>query len=287
MPFKIKPVGNQARVAENKLSSMLKNNPLQAIAKETLDIIKSEMYSPSEDTYVNISDLIDYSISNTKYFPPDHVTDVMVIEVTSETTNQAAVRLLSEGYKDIVALNFASATNPGGGWLHGAIAQEEDLCRRSVLYECIRKQTSYYNKNIPNGKKGYTDGMIYSPDVTFFRDEDYKLLEVPYSLSIITAPAPNVWSMDDPSEDNLKEIFNRRTRKILKIAAEYKHKTIILGAWGCGAFGNNAQMVAESFDEALREAPLFEHVCFAVYDSHKEQPTFNTFNDYFLGVEEE
>lgn len=290
MPFKIKPVGKQARIAGTHLSSLLKNNPLQVIAKENLDIIKSGMYSPNEDVYVNISDLIDHSVNGTKYFPydsaPDIKSTVMVIEVTPETTNQAAVRLLKEGNKNIVALNFASATNPGGGWLHGALAQEEDLCRRSVLYECLRGSTEYYNKNIPNGKKGYSDGMIYSPSVSFIRDEDYKLLEVPYSLSIITAPAPNVWQMEDPSEDNLREIFKRRTGKILRIAAEYKHKTIILGAWGCGAFGNNAQMVAEAFDDALREVPVFEHVCFAVYDTHKGQPTFNTFNDHFLGFDE-
>lgn len=289
MSFKIKPIGKQARAAESPLSNLLRNNPLQVVAKETLEIIKSGRYSPNEDMTVNISDLIDYSVKNSKYFESDLDVCVkensQVVEVTSETTNQAAVRLLREGHKNIVALNFASATSPGGGWLHGAIAQEEDLCRRSALYECIRNQTSYYNKNIPNGKKGYTDGMIYSPCVSFFRDEDYKLLEVGYSLSIITAPAPNVWSMDDPSEDNLKEIFDRRTRKILRIAAQFGHKTIILGAWGCGAFGNNAQMVAKSFDEALREVPAFEYVCFAIYDSHDGKPTFNTFNDHFVGLE--
>jgi len=289
MPFKIKPVGKQARIAGSKLSHALMNNPLQIIAKETLEVIKSGMYSYDEDKYVNISNLIDQSVNYTEYWSSQPTLLVRetssVVEVTSETTNQAAVRLLSEGHKDIVALNFASATNPGGGWLHGAVAQEEDLCRRSVLYECIRKQTAYYNKNIPNGKKGYTDGMIYSPDVTFFRDEDYKLLEVPYSLSIITAPAPNVWQMEDPSEDRLIEIFKRRTRMILSIAAKHNHKTIILGAWGCGAFGNNAQMVAEAFDKALREIPAFEYVCFAVYDSHKGKPIFNTFNDYFAGLE--
>ena len=94
----------------------------------------------------------------------------------------------------VVALNFASAKNPGGGFLGGAKAQEEDLARSSALYACMRDQRAYYDANRHEPSLLYTDHMIYSPDVPFFRDDRLRFLEDPFLLSILTAPAPNAAS---------------------------------------------------------------------------------------------
>src|SRR6185312_12808515 len=91
----------------------------------------------------------------------------------------------------VVALNFASAKNPGGGFLGGAKAQEEDLCRCSALYTCQLTQSAYYEVNRATSSMLYTDNIIYSPDVPFFRDDRLQLLDEPFTVSIITAPAPN------------------------------------------------------------------------------------------------
>ena len=92
------------------------------------------------------------------------------IEVTAETTQHAARRLVeSESVADLVLLNFASARNAGGGFINGAKAQEEDLCRCSGLYQCLISQRGYYDANRKQESALYTDHLIYSPNVPWFR----------------------------------------------------------------------------------------------------------------------
>src|SRR5262249_37135212 len=114
------------------------------------------------------------------------------IEVTGETTAQAARRLIQrDGVARVAALNFASAKNPGGGFLGGAKAQEEDLARASALYACLITQRAYSDWTRACGSMIYPDHIISSPGVPFFRDDRLDLLEDPFVCSILTAPAPN------------------------------------------------------------------------------------------------
>jgi uncharacterized protein (TIGR02452 family) len=259
------------------------------LGKETLEIIKNKKYTSLSGKSVDLADSLDKAMKGTILYQDD-VNDIPekqytsiqpIIEVINETTAQAAVRLLSLGKENIVALNFASARNQGGGFLSGAIAQEEDLCRASGLYACLKKKPVFYNENILCDDTLYTDNVIYSPEVPFFRNEHNLLLEDPFLLSILSAPAPNIRSMENVDEDIIALTFNYRAVKVLQIAELHGHKNIILGAWGCGAFGNSPEMVAESFKGALRLVPTFEHVCFAVYDTRDGQPIFNTFKAAF------
>lgn len=233
---------------------------------------------------VLIEKQLQYSVDNTVLYDEELTIqsyDVMngsEITVTNETTTQAAVRLLSEGYKDLVALNFASAKNPGGGFLAGANAQEEDLCRMSCLYRCLTSQPKYYNDNIMQNDNLYTDNIIYSPNVPFIRDEELNLLDQPYSLSIITSPAPNLSNGQSISDDKLRSILKNRIKKILLVAAQHHHKNLILGAWGCGIFSNDPNVVSSLFMECLSDISLFKTVCFAVYDTRPNTPLFKTFS---------
>jgi uncharacterized protein (TIGR02452 family) len=129
----------------------------------------------------------------------------------------------------------------------------------------------------------YTDDIIYSPDVPFFRDDSGDLLDQPYPLSIITAPAPNLAGLDADQIDNDKLIatFRSRAAKVLRVAAAHGHRNVILGAWGCGAFGNDPEMVANAFKDALKELPVFEHVCFAVWDKRDPPVVFEMFKRVF------
>lgn len=259
-------------------------NKNRSVAEDTLLIIKEKSYTNLLGQIVDLTDHIDRMMAGTKLYDEaipakEFVAIIPHIEVTLETTANAAVRLLSEGKKDLVALNFASATTPGGGWLHGAIAQEEDLARCSALYTSLRQESKYYDQNILCENRYYTDCMIYSPSVPFFRDEHLLVLDEPFLLSIISAPAPNISGMQDLNEDKLYEIIKRRAVKVLQVAAEHGHKNILLGAWGCGAFGNSPEMVARIFWEALDILSVFEHVCFPVYDTRPGTPVFNVFNE--------
>ena len=110
------------------------------------------------------------------------------IQVSNETTILAAQRLSENGLRPL-ALNFANAIQPGGGFLHGALAQEETLCRSSALYATPVGDPMYEAHNqrpLPDS----TDWAIYSPEVPFFRTDEGTALEQPWLLSILTCAAP-------------------------------------------------------------------------------------------------
>lgn len=257
-----------------------------SIAKETIKVCKDKQYTAPSGNVVDFSSSLDAALQGTKLYVPSEVIETKTIfkipkiEVVNETTSQAAVRLLKTTNK-VVALNFASARNQGGGFLSGAIAQEEDLCRASGLYPCLKSKPIFYNENILCDDCYYTDHIIYSPDVPFFRDDDNKFLETTYNLSIISAPAPNLRSAKDVDEDKVVDTIFNRCKRILEIAGQHGHDTIILGAWGCGAFGNDPALVATCFAEALKDVPVFSYVCFAVYDTRTPPHLFETFNQVF------
>lgn len=265
-----------------------------SIAKETLAICKAKQYTTFNGVVVDLTNSLDDAIASTKLYKEDIALEVKtifrhpVIEVVNETTAQAAVRLLKDGKQDIAALNFASARNQGGGFLSGAMAQEEDLCRCSGLYPCLKSKPVFYNQNILCDDCYYTNNIIYSKDVPFFRNEFNLLLEQPFPLSIISSPAPNLnavrgnlATVKEVDELALLSRLLERAVKILQVAHVNGHSNIILGAWGCGAFGNDPVMVATVFEEALKVVPTFTHVCFAVYDTRTPPHLFESFNEIF------
>lgn len=248
---------------------MIKRNgqeikPSHHVNNQILKILNDGEYN-YQGKIINIAETLNNAILGSilyKDIPDKEIIKTKVkLEVTNESTIQAANRLLVNN-KDIVILNFASACNPGGGFLAGAIAQEEDLCRASGLYPCLKNKPMFYNDNIKCGNHYYTDGIIYSPNVPFIMDGD-GFVE-PYLLSVISCPAPNVRLMDNVDEEYLYNLILGRIEKILKVAYLHNHKTIILGAWGCGAFGNDIKKVANAFKIVLNKMPVFENVCFAL-----------------------
>jgi uncharacterized protein (TIGR02452 family) len=201
------------------------------------------------------------------------------VAVTEETTGAAARRLAAEG--PVAVLSFASAVSVGGGFLRGAKAQEEDLCRCSALFACLEPQRGYYVANRAAGSDLYTDRLITSPDVPFFRDERLGLLEAPFLASVITAPAPCARELRMEERAQLPSIFERRVANVLAVAETLGHRRLVLGAWGCGAFRNDPVLVADVFARAL-EGPFraaFERVDFAVYDPSPEQKNLSAFRE--------
>jgi len=185
-----------------------------------------------------------------------------VFSVDNETTLRATRRLQAI-YGRVLALNFASAKRPGGGFLTGAAAQEESLARSSALYLYIRK--SHFYQEHPNAL--YSHNAIYSPDVPVFRNDYGDLLDQPYPCSFITCAAVNYGALPEHLLPQVRPVMQERITRILDIAAANHHKVLVLGAFGCGVFRNDPFMVAELFANALTKyRNFFDHAHFAVLD---------------------
>ncbi len=267
---------------------------LVGIATETLAIIEAGGYTGPEG-WVDLRGAIDGCLAGTRLVPDDLELGSVAqpgdrhtrIEVTDETTGRAARRLAAE-HDRVLALNYASARNPGGGFIRGARAQEEDLARCSALYPSLLTQPRYYADNRAHPSPAYRDHAIYSPDVPFFRGDDLALLPRPYLLSIVTAPAPNAGELARAGAFDaagIAAILARRATRVLAIAAREGHGVLVLGAWGCGVFRNDPATVASVFSDLLG-GPFcgrFERVVFAVYDKASGQPNLAAFTRRFGG----
>ena len=175
-----------------------------------------------------------------------------------------------------LVMNFANALYPGGGFLNGAKAQEESLCRNSTLYASLttKKSKKMYDYNRKMQSPVESDYMLLSPNVGVIRNKEGELLEEPYLVSVITVPAPNRKGRAAHVEQKeLDQVMKRRLRLMLAAAVWHGYKNLVLGAWGCGAFGNDTQRVARLFYELFFEDGLrfyFENVAFAILSDEKK-----------------
>lgn len=272
---------------------------LKGIAKSTLALIEEGGYIAPSGARRELREQIDRALDGTRLYTPDELEAMIAappergagagaprIEVTNETTTAAARRLTARGLS-VCALNFASAKNPGGGFTGGAKAQEEDVCRGSALYPCLLTQRAYYDENRECGTMLYTDHIIYSPAVPFFRDDRNDLLEQPYACSVITAPAPNAGEELRRRPDARPEITRtllRRTAMVLEVAAANGERNLVLGAWGCGVFRNDPDEVAGIFAETLAEprfAGAFDLIVHAVWSRSEDGENLTAFRRRF------
>ena len=195
---------------------------------------------------------------------------------------------------DVLVLNFSNQVNPGGGVRKGAKAQEEDLCRRSSLLLSLESKDAeaYYKYN--KSLKTYlgSDAIILHPNVEVFKDIDGNCLDESVVVSVLTCAAPMVTEeLGGLSKEQYEALLYNRIKGILTIAAEYGYKRLVLGAWGCGAFGNDAEVVARIFYNVIKEfrynniaaESIFAAFYFAVMDNSKSKYNFNAFQKYFDG----
>jgi uncharacterized protein (TIGR02452 family) len=201
------------------------------------------------------------------------------VQVVNETTLVAARRLTDTGER-VLALNFANGIHPGGGFLGGARAQEEVLCRSSALYATLEGDPMYAaHRRRPQPDS--TGWAILSPDVPVFRDDDGTVLDAPWTLSILTCAAPYAPGLGQPRAGDL---LQARIRRVLAIGRAFGYSALVLGAWGCGAFGNDPERTARDFKTALAEqAGAFAEVVFAISDWSPERRYLGPFRDLLAG----
>lgn len=216
------------------------------------------------------------------------------VTVVNKSTFPAAKELIMRGESIPCCLNFASAKNPGGGFLRGSQAQEESLARASGLYSTLLEAPKYYEVNRKHRNRAfYEDLLIYSPNVPVFRNDSDELIENPWEIAIITMPAPNrgVILTRGTSKDEKEKLdflivktLRKRIDMILKTAIKFRHRNLVLGAWGCGVFQNDPSCVATLFREALIDTRFigkFDSIVFAVLCKSGNLERYDTFQNTF------
>lgn len=209
---------------------------------------------------------------------PEHHFEETRVQISNETTLSAAWKLAQAGMAPL-ALNLANGVEPGGGFLRGARAQEESLCRSSALYATLAGDPMY-EAHRKRPQPDSTDWAIYSPDVPVFRSDDGKELETPWTLNFLTCAAPYAPALNP---ETAAALLRGRIHRVLSIARAYRHSQLVLGAWGCGAFGNDPLRTANDFRNALETsfAGAFSTVIFAISDWSVERRFLGPFRDTF------
>ena len=233
--------------------------------------------------------------------------------VISEKRSFEAAREYAQTGKNVCVLNFADWTTPGGWVLKGASAQEESLCRCSTLYSCISDPSveSFYARHKAEKKKNpmyilHNDDLIYTPGVTVFKS-DTNLPEVLpeeewYQVDVISCAAPRLRlrSADQKKlgstrdileieEEKLRQILDSRIRRIIESArfcSGTSIEVLILGGFGCGAFRNPPDLVAQIFNKVVNDFIYnFEVIEFPIFHKHKEVANYEAFCKYIKYIE--
>ncbi len=266
------------------------------------------------------------------FVPATAINSIATATATANTTADTThthTNTINSMHHHIAILNFASAKHPGGGYLRGASAQEESLCRSSLLYPCIQqyenRRNHYYQINRGNNTRSrsrsgsgsgggfgtfYSNCAIFSPLVPIIRDDgpDTNLLEDTFLASFVTSPAPNMSALiqqrkcgtgtdskkksgeiktatktetrstsvitstrDNENEEELQSVMVERIKRILKIFHVNDCTDLVLGAFGCGVFGNDPEFVAAAFHRIILEEynGHFRSITFAIWTPPK------------------
>jgi len=259
-----------------------------SIFEDTKNICKSH---PAVRNAIKLSnDHQEIFLEGDPVFPePRLLSDPAKVIVSKRRSYEAAMRYM--GHETCV-LNFASATNPGGGVVWGSTAQEECLCRCSTLYSnLITKENwaRFYEPHRQQNNPLYNDDCIYTPDVLVFKSDTRfpELLTQKdwFNVNVITCAAPNLRTNKDGTirisitDEELEKLHIKRMRRILSIAAARGNEVVILGAYGCGAFKNPPEVVARAMKKVVAEFRNYFHVIeFAVYCSPRDENNYIVFN---------
>ena len=256
-----------------------------AMGLETVDWLELGRYPTHTGRTVDISEDVQAAIDLTDSVPPDQVMAsprsrgvTTSLDVANETSLAAAARLLAEGHDPLV-LNMANGVQPGGGFLSGARAQEEYLCRSTALWMTIRDD-EMYPTHATRGDYESSDWMIVSPRVPVLRDDEGTALVEPWHVSFITSAAPVARRVGAERSALLME---QRIDRLFAVSADQGYRALVLGAWGCGAFGNDPWATARSFRSALTGpyVGVFDRVTFAITDWSDDRRFLGPFAETF------
>ena len=218
----------------------------QALGHKAMNLYQIQMYQLTQS-----SELVT--------FEPDEIVVDRIYETKLYVKDENLLYRLHRFDKNVKVgcMNFADPITPGGNFLEGVNAQEEAICRNSFLYPELKKyKRTYYqvNQEYPNDYF-YSPALIYANQVKVIRDEREDRIVLGRLVDFVSIAAPNVTAMRLAQiELNLSRIYSDLENKILRTLRMFKNNRathLVLGAFGCGVFGNDPQMVARAFKEVL------------------------------------
>ena len=270
----------------------------QEMRKKCADIFKDTCDKCEKNEVLKES--IEQTIKITKLYKEGHKFDLnnaiikskdYNIIITPERTLESVKKYYVSNDKKskIGVLNFANAKKPGGFVLNGARAQEESICRSSTLYLCLN--TEFLKENfysIKNEKKSENDRIIYTPNILVFKTDDDTLSQMLnekdwYNIDVISCAAHNQ-KANKIENEKLKKINYIKIKAIIECAVENKVDNLILGAFGCGEFANDPQLVSKIFKKILIDEEyykFFENVHFAIFTPLGKTKNINEFKKTF------
>lgn len=253
--------------------------------KDFLEIARRHYDRMQQNYHLNTK----HSVENSKVYDETNFLDKpdgkipQIIVKDNNVSDEIENLLVNFGDKKICVLNFASFTSPGGGFINGAMAQEEALCHVTNLYNILKEFKPLYDKNKLLRNNGiYKNWAIYLPDVVFDKMCD----STTNQIDVITCPAPNtsVFFSTFSSEEDVNrytDILYERCKYVLDIARENNVNVLCLGAFGCGVFGNNPYCVAECFKILLETKNYdFDIVTFPIPAGYNLDAFKELFNEY-------
>ena len=269
--------------------------------KENIEVFLDTISFINEDDY--LSNAVNKSIKRTVIYNKD-IDEINLIKkhgkirVSQYRSFEAAIKLHDEfPNKRIGVLNFASATNPGGGVTKGSAAQEESLCRVSSLYPVLATEYLLNNFYIPNRLKSnplHDDTVIYTPDIVICKSDNNSPTRLKkeefIKVDVLTCAAPNLrekpgnlYNFDGNtatkiSDEELYQIHVKRAKQILDVAIKNNIDILVLGAFGCGAFKNNPYVVAKAYKDILKEyKKYFDLIEFAIFTNEYNKENYLAF----------
>lgn len=285
---------NNIQILEDTLQIMQRGSYLKSGKTINLKLSHRQM----EECYVYLPDNIK-EICNRKDFEHVHVmgrigVGCQNIDSFSMARKMYEYRFLFSKKRNpnVLVLNFANPVNPGGGVRRGAKAQEEDLCRKSSLLLSLESRTAarYYKYNRSLNTYMGSNAIILTPNVEIIKDDNGELLDESVVVSVMTCAAPMITQgKEGLSEERYQGMVYDRICGMLKCAAYWGYQAIVLGAFGCGAFGNDARVVSDLFYKALKEfnydgmraKDFFRRIEFAVLDKTQDKYNYNEFSRNF------
>lgn len=264
------------------------------IFKETLQIANDGKYAVDGKNVMLTHSLSE--LEQAVYFPEKDVKEIicehmklrrepcvdeMPVMVTNNDTFSAALDMSRKStLGEIAVLNFANPVNPGGGVKYGAMAQEEDLCRKSTLFVSLESESvaEFYRFHKKDCDCFSSHSIIVSPNVEVFRSYNNDLLPYTFSVAVISCAAPIFDGIKKKSysHDEYTSILYERIMGILSVCEKMGYTKLVLGAWGCGSFSNDPKLMAKLFYKALCQFNgAFKKIEFAVFGGTENFGSFH------------